>query len=1039
MGFSAGIGEFIARSIGGILVGAIDRLAFPVVQSLAAQSQLPALVAAGFPRVVIVGDGGAGKSTILKQMLARAGSSGRVPVWVSLSSLPPDGQLTIATLVDHLVRQAHRDLRLREVNDAFFQSLVDEGRLTIGFDALDECGSLTRRQKVRGLIVEVAREWKRCQVFVTSRPDALRETPLPLIPPDRALNDKPGAEDFFAFEPVPFSRDDVATFLKVAFDDDGQLAQTLLMRTGIEALLETPLTLTLVGLVARTSKAGLPATRAPLFAQCLTTVCETWDDLKGAANADGLDPLQRLDVLRRLGWETQQAEGNVLGAREARRALAREAEYATQGRAEVIVNGLARRNLLLRAETADGSGLEVQRIHFAHPQFREYLAGAHLAKQFSRDEKAAAAAMAPHWFDSGWLEVLRFTVATVENDAELRDALLAAIMRAEDPLRDLLHRPEFLIARLAARLPAADARLMTQVVETLERAASEEPALRDEAARSLLTLTKHPPAQPAIRRFAQGNGVAAAFPDDDGQSGYQRLDSFHWRLRAIEAHALAGSDAEARALLQALPTLNLQTVLEACELRTRLGDRAGALALWKEHFDREPHSRASIAASMDKANEGARFDTWLQQCLAAGVPTVGDAALGRQRNVAADYAAIWTRIFEDATMALPALGDEESFAPSSIADAVYAALETDPVGGQILPAQRALAAAALRHPAFTWFVGGKVRGRFPEIEAEAVDQLLRYVLQSLETASAPRNPSRVRGAVHALCDEADDALAVPALLKLLGQFDPLERWGQAVAASLARRGQAAQGIEVLRPMLVLPASVSDRQPDDLSRRRDITWHIARQLDPAATLRLLDQMYRSGEPSEDAHRLMGIWNVSGVSGLARNWFAEVARDGDAGRLFLFTLTTNERDTGFTDEARHALNGGVFARDEEYPIPPRTLADHERAFESALKHGTYFDKWDREREVTVAHLLGLLAAIAELDPACALRHADAWVERSLKDEESASAAKAEWLAELLYGLARQGLSDARWIEPVAAFARSLAPAERVGLIEWLGANA
>ena len=69
---------------------------------------------------------------------------------------------------------------------------------------------------------------------------------------------RPKPEEFFAFEPVPFGRGDVAPFLKAAFGDDGQLAQTLLMRTGIEALMETPLTLTLVGLVARTSRAGLP-------------------------------------------------------------------------------------------------------------------------------------------------------------------------------------------------------------------------------------------------------------------------------------------------------------------------------------------------------------------------------------------------------------------------------------------------------------------------------------------------------------------------------------------------------------------------------------------------------------------------------------------------------------------------------------------------------------------------------------------------------------------------------------------------------------
>ena len=53
-------------------------------------------------------------------------------------------------------------------------TVVGMALLTIGYAALEECGPLVRRQRARGLIAEVAREWKRCQVFVTSRPEALR-------------------------------------------------------------------------------------------------------------------------------------------------------------------------------------------------------------------------------------------------------------------------------------------------------------------------------------------------------------------------------------------------------------------------------------------------------------------------------------------------------------------------------------------------------------------------------------------------------------------------------------------------------------------------------------------------------------------------------------------------------------------------------------------------------------------------------------------------------------------------------------------------
>ncbi len=1035
MGFVGILTNAMLPALGRLLSGVVDHLTVPLVRGLASQGQLPALAAAGLSRVVIVGDGGAGKSTLLKQMLARAGSAGRVPVWVPLASLAADGPLTTTVLVDHLVHQA-RKLGLDDVNDAFFRALVDEGRLTIGFDALDECGSLARRQKVRGLIVEVAREWKRCQVFVTSRPDALRETPLEYLKSTKPVGEESKPDEFYAFEPVPFGRDDIAPFLKAAFDDDGSLAQTLLVRTGIEALLETPLTLTLVGLVARTSKAGLPATRTPLFAQCLKTVCETWEDAKGALPSDGLDDEQRTDVLRRLGWEAQQVEGDQLGARAARRALGRVASLAP--RAEAIVNGLARRNLLLRAETSEAG--EVQLIRFSHPQFREYLAGAHLAEQFALDEAAAATLMASHWFDSGWLEVLRFAVATVEGDAELRDALLQAILASDDPYRDMLRRPEFLVARLSARLPAADAALITKVVEVLEQTALHEPALRDEAARLLLGLTQHAAARPAIRRFAEGDGIARAFPEEGRGSEHARLEYLRWRLRAIEALAQADGLDAARALLQQLATPQLQLVLEACELRLRLHDRDGALAIWKACFDAErPAVRPEIAASMDRAGEGMQFNTWLQSRLAQATAAASDIVLARQRKIAADYDAVWRRLFEQATQALPALGPEEIFAPTPVADAVYAALEPDAVSAGAQAAQRALLVAALRHPAFTWIVGGKVGELFADLQTAAVEQLLRYVLRSFEPDAFSPDHSRLSAAVGALCDAPDDALAVPALRELLRHFDPEERWSLRVAASLARRGHGSEGLEDLASTLRPPAAgVDDRHPDGQARHREVAWRLARELDWPGTRKLLDTMYRSGDPQTAAERLMGLWNVSGVWALARDWFGELAAE-EEGRKFLQILTTHERDTGFTDHARHALHGGVFD-DEFKEVPAKwTLASYEGAFESALRSGWFFDERDYKEDASVAKLLGLLSGIAAADPAVALRHADTWVQLTLQDASLAVDEKSDRLADQLQGLASRGMLAKHWVVPVAGFARTVAPADRVGLIEWLNASA
>ena len=736
------------------LVQAVGSGSPEVALYLAVVGKLRPLQAAALPRVVIVGAGGAGKSTLLKQMLAHAASQGSVPVWVSLAALPADGPLTIATLLDHLVAQARARLGVDDIERGFFEALVADGQLAIGFDALDECGSLARRQKVRALIVDVAREWKRCRVFVTSRPDALRETPLPLavakVPKDE--------NEFVAFEPMPFQREDVAPFLRATFDDGEALAGELLRRTGIEALTETPLTLTLVGLVARTSK-GLPATRTPLFARCLDTVCETWDDAKDAPVAsDGLDAAERLDVLRRLGWAAQCAGGDELGARAARSALAAMPALASPARAKAVVDGLARRNLLLRAHTAGDGSLEVQALRFAHPQFREYLAGAHLAEQFALDA-AAVTMMDGHWFDSGWVEVLHFAVASLDPEPQVREALLRAALAAADPWGDLLRRPTFLVARLLARVRSDEPTLVDTVVAKLEAIAAGEPALGGAAAEALLALARHAAAQPALERFARGagvgTGVAGGIADDPGASDILRLYALRWRMRAIDALAVRTGHAAALALLPSPPYPGLAATLEICELRSRLGDRVAAHAAWRQLLD-DGEALRTVAASMDKAGEGAEFDGWLRARLDGDELTIDEAQFARERNLLADDAPTWARLFDRARAELAALEPTQPFAPQSVSAAVYAALETGL--GARSDAGRALVAAALRHPALVWFAAPHVGKAMPDLADEAARQLSAYVLAAQGAAPAVHaDRSRLAIAVQTLCDDTDDA------------------------------------------------------------------------------------------------------------------------------------------------------------------------------------------------------------------------------------------------------------------------------------------
>jgi len=966
---------------------------------------------ARLPRAVIVGAGGLGKSTLLKQMLALNAREGRVPVWVSLSSLPTDGTLSIHALLDHLVLQARTQLGIDEVNRAFFEESIAEGTLTIGFDALDEGGSLARRQKLRGLIVEVAREWKQCRVFVTSRREVLEDTPFVGF---RSVPDEALPEDVFIHvEPQPLELSDVEPFLKLTFQEGEALAKTLLQRTGIEALLATPLTLTLLGLMARTPK-GLPATRTPLFARCAETVCETWEDAKDPSFvSDGLDATQRLDVLRRLGWAAQQTPGATLTASAARAVVGALADRQLASRAKPVVTGLARRNLLLRAELSDDGGNEVRSVQFSHPQFREYLAGAHLAEQFQLDRSSATGAIAPHWFDTEWLDVLHFALATLE-DRAARDAFLVAILDVEDPFGDLIHRPELLVARLLARVTEVSPCVVTRVVTTLERVALGEPALAELAFSALLALSSHGAALKAVESCASGQNPWQT-PANAASGKQQSPETLRRRLRAIESYSTVRGGTAALKLLPAELPANLDDLLVLAALRYRLGDRDGAADLWKEAFAHG--ARNELSERMQELGERPQFEAWLLQKLAKEV-TFADAGLAHKLGILPGHSPVFGRIFETALAELKAL-PFESFGPDQLSAIIFATLETDLA--KTAPGAVSLLSSALQHPAYAWFVGPRIAQAVPARAAEATAALASHLLDPTVRDLFFPDFSRLNVAVQALCEGPDDV--VPALLFALTIEKP--RFNRSpIVQSLRGRGQAAAALAVLKPQVAL--TLASESPAQDERRRRAAWSLARELDEAAALELVDAAYRRGLPEEDAQRLSEVWHASGVSAIAVPWMLALrGRSDPAAQRFVELLTQQV--------------GELRAHDEKDLVEDE-LEDTqlEQAFYTRLAQIPSLTE-DAVSSRGLEHVVDLLSQLARrLEASATLRCTDSLLDRLLA-EHAAPEATAAALTHVLSSLSFSGLRSKTWLTRVADFARTLNGEQRADLVRWLNENA
>lgn len=1016
-------------------LGKVVRLGPSALQDLVGRKTVPMSAVAATPCAVLAGEGGAGKSTALKQLLAHAARDElKVPVWVDLAKLGREKRYRVDELLDHLVKDS---FGVKEVNPEFFKSLADAGQLVIGFDALDECGELGSRQGVSKLVADVAQSWLRCRVVVTSRPDALRETPLPLA----VGKDGP---QFVEYGIAPFTPDDIEPFLTVAFDNGAEIAKHL-PPTGIEAMTQTPLMLTLVGLVVGAGGAVTFTTRAQLFAQCMATVAETWENAKPHGDpGDGLASEQRLDVLRRLGWEVQVRGGDDLSAVDAVGAISAADGVHDRAACKRVLRGLARRNVILRANTGGGANTEVKSLRFSHTQFREYLAGAHVAQSYQHDAAATEQAMAPHWLDSGWLDVLRFAVGTLADESKLRDGLLVAVLRADDPWRDLLHRPEFVAARLLARLPYADPGLVERVVATLEQATLAEPALRDLGAERLLALSQHPAAVPAIERFARGSGVAAAFGDlkDDA--------AFKWRLRAIAAIARARGQEIALPLLLALPAREWDRLGAVTETRATLGDRQGAIDAMHRRFTAaaDDFRVERVLETMDAIDETATANGWLAKRIAkADVLPISRATLAHKRGLLPLDSPRWTPLFDDARKVLEASPHAES-AAQDVMGSVYAVFEL----GATTPAARALAETALRHPATTWVAGPRALAVFPDLRPIAVSGMTDYVLMLIERSKVERLNrgvlSRFNGTLHTLLNVTDAALAVPALERLLRQASVREFEWQRIAEALTRYGKAALPLALLQPLVELPAAVHDSARDERESERAAAWRIADQLDPATARRWLRERYLAGDPVAAANRLMSAWNVSGIAGVARGWFEAMAADerDAAGRAFLKQLTTHERDTAFTDFARQALYGGVFDEPGKRDIPEPAPATAEEALarlhrlrrmdaDLARRHDSDDTEDERDPARAFCKLLRQVEPLLGRDVAVA--EAEHWLDAAVTPIAE-NDVRVERLLSRLDELVYAGVPDARWPQRAAEEARRVEGDNRTALVEWLAHN-
>jgi hypothetical protein len=373
------------------------------------ESLLPEEALKRYRHMVVLGDPGAGKTTMLKYLCllsARAKLSGfpDFPMFVTLNRFAKASQENLLDFITAEVAERYGFPQLRP----YLEPRLENGSVLLLLDGLDEVSvgspeeaEAAYRRATEG-INRLATRYPKCPIVVTSRQAGWKGLLAP---------------SFAAMSVLDFTWQDIQHFVNNWFGEGSDRARrlqaVLSQQVRMQALAANPLLLSLITIVFERDL-ELPERRAKLYERCVQVLLSEWDAHRGIKRASQFTTDRKRDLLEDIALHYHLQGLRYFPKDDLLQVIATYLPTVNipAGQARLVLDEISAQHGFLKEQAAEWYG-------FLHLTLQEYYTAVSLDKGSHLDLALA------HLHDPWWEEVILLLAGMLKDATPLLDAVVS--------------------------------------------------------------------------------------------------------------------------------------------------------------------------------------------------------------------------------------------------------------------------------------------------------------------------------------------------------------------------------------------------------------------------------------------------------------------------------------------------------------------------------------------------------------------------------------------------------------------------------------